>query len=458
MTSFFLLVALLLHISVFAATHGPSTPFISSNAQIFNQKLTHFSPGIKVGTFPQRYYFDEKHKTKKIYVLYICNESPCNGIPDDYVRVYAEKLGAGIVALEHRFYGESIPFKSLSTENMKQHLNVREVLADLAWFRQNFQAIHLTGEPHKWILAGCSYGGALSAWARLKYPQLFDAALASSGVVDAILKFGAFDAHVQKVTGHECTKALRLATEEVESALVSNPAHVKGLFNVSTSMENVDFLYLLADASALAVQYGHRQKVCDPMVQALREKASLMNAMAKYTNDFFYPVFGSWREYDREFLRNATAETPDAAIRPWWFTKCSALAYFQVAPYPFSIRSKQINLQYHLNRCQDLFGKEFVMPPVDETQTYFGGKNVQMGRIIFGNGSEDPWIQASLSEKPVVPDQYMATVSCTNCGHCVDFRGCPSAAHKPGDQCTDEEQLRQVREKSLELLRTWTGE
>ena len=34
-----------------------------------------------------------------------------------------------------------------------------------------------------WITFGCSYGGSLSGWSRLKYPHLIHAAVSSSGPV-----------------------------------------------------------------------------------------------------------------------------------------------------------------------------------------------------------------------------------------------------------------------------------
>lgn len=51
----------------------------------------------------------------------------------------AKKFEAGIVSLEHRYYGKSSPFKSLATENLK-YLSSKQALFDLAAFRQFYQA------------------------------------------------------------------------------------------------------------------------------------------------------------------------------------------------------------------------------------------------------------------------------------------------------------------------------
>lgn len=50
----------------------------------------------------------------------------------------AKKFDAGIVSLEHRYYGKSSPFNSLATENLK-YLSSKQALFDLAAFRQYYQ-------------------------------------------------------------------------------------------------------------------------------------------------------------------------------------------------------------------------------------------------------------------------------------------------------------------------------
>lgn len=51
-------------------------------------------------------YFDRE--TGPLF-LYICGESTCHGIPESrtFTAALAKKFGGIVVALEHRFYGES---------------------------------------------------------------------------------------------------------------------------------------------------------------------------------------------------------------------------------------------------------------------------------------------------------------------------------------------------------------
>ena len=57
----------------------------------------------------------------------------------NFIQVLAKKFGAAIVTLEHRYYGKSSPFKSLTTKNL-QFLSSKQALYDLAAFRQYYQA------------------------------------------------------------------------------------------------------------------------------------------------------------------------------------------------------------------------------------------------------------------------------------------------------------------------------
>lgn len=50
----------------------------------------------------------------------------------------AKKFGAAVVSPEHRYYGKSSPFESLTTENLR-FLSSKQSLFDLAVFRQYYQ-------------------------------------------------------------------------------------------------------------------------------------------------------------------------------------------------------------------------------------------------------------------------------------------------------------------------------
>ncbi len=75
-----------------------------------------------------------------------------------------------------------------STENLK-YLTLQNALADIAYFITEMNRIHSLPEDTKWILFGGSYPGYLAAWARLKYPHLVSAAVASGAPLLAVADY-----------------------------------------------------------------------------------------------------------------------------------------------------------------------------------------------------------------------------------------------------------------------------
>lgn len=91
--------------------------------------------------------------------------------------------------MEHRYYGESLPFRaqSFTNQNLK-YLNSKQALKDIAFFIEELKRNkwYSISPINSWITIGGSYPGALSAWFRSKYPHLTVGAIASSAVVLAV--------------------------------------------------------------------------------------------------------------------------------------------------------------------------------------------------------------------------------------------------------------------------------
>ncbi|CAN0419518.1 unnamed protein product, partial [Laminaria digitata] len=84
-----------------------------------------------------------------------------------------------LVAVEHRYYGESNPGDDWATDSLRW-LSSQQALADLSSFHGYLSDKEgLTG-AEKWWSLGSSYPGMLAGWAGLRYPHLFHAAVASS--------------------------------------------------------------------------------------------------------------------------------------------------------------------------------------------------------------------------------------------------------------------------------------
>jgi len=158
-------------------------------AQWFTQVLDHFTPS-DVRTWQQRFFVNDTfYKPGGPIFIYIGGEGPlaAHVVVDLQIAVYAQQfstlkwfniltfIDALILALEHRFYGQSAPLPDLSVESL-QYLNAQQALADLAYFRNAMNQKYGT-DTTKWICFGGSYPGSLSAWFRIKYPHVCDSGI-----------------------------------------------------------------------------------------------------------------------------------------------------------------------------------------------------------------------------------------------------------------------------------------
>lgn len=110
-----------------------------SKYSFFDQTLDHFNPQNNA-TYRQRFYVQTDYCTESPsrcpIFLYICGEYTCEGIPDDYIQVLAQRLQAVIVMPEHRYYGQSMPFEELTVENLR-FLSSKQAIC----VSQNFTAV-----------------------------------------------------------------------------------------------------------------------------------------------------------------------------------------------------------------------------------------------------------------------------------------------------------------------------
>jgi hypothetical protein len=152
------------------------------------------APGTTVTTvFPQRYFVYDKWRSgpDAPILLYFGNEGKLEDFYDNsgFIFESAPALGATVVFLEHRYYGESLPFgnASYATAAALRFLTIEHALADMSAFLADKRRLFGCGAARAAcpvVLLGGSYGGMLAAWHRLKYPHLSVGAIAASAPVD----------------------------------------------------------------------------------------------------------------------------------------------------------------------------------------------------------------------------------------------------------------------------------
>ena len=122
----------------------PEVTSANQQLQYFDQILDHYSY-LPAQFWKQRYYVDDSHFTHNGPVmLLIGGEGPCGGISEtSWTYSLAQQTGALIIALEHRYYGESLPLRQASFEiaNMK-YLSSKQALRDIAFFIEQVKKNH----------------------------------------------------------------------------------------------------------------------------------------------------------------------------------------------------------------------------------------------------------------------------------------------------------------------------
>ncbi|EEF29462.1 catalytic, putative [Ricinus communis] len=181
------------------------TQFVSSSPI---ERIPRLGPQ-SYATFQQKYVISFKHWTgaqaSAPIFAYLGEESPLNadihGI--GFLFDNAAKFGALTVFIEHRFYGDSIPFVSrqeaLANATLRGYFNSAQALADYAEILLNIKLI-LSAETSPIIVIGGSYGGMLASWFRLKYPHIALGALASSAPILYFDNITPSDAYYSLVT------------------------------------------------------------------------------------------------------------------------------------------------------------------------------------------------------------------------------------------------------------------
>jgi len=285
------------------------------NLTIFKNRIDHFDDS-NTKTYDQRYWVNEQYyEHGGPVILYICGEWTCSA--GDPAKNPAFQLGIKhkgiLVTLEHRFYGESQPFTQeeggWNVQNLK-YLNTTQALADIAAFIDDF---NINLQQDQWLIVGGSYPGALVAWFKNRYPNHVKAAWSSSGVINAIEDFTAFDMDIflqtQKNLGG-CHIEIAQVTLDIERVLLFNTtAEKEALYdmfgNKNYQIDHNDFMWFISDIFTMGVQYGNRTYLCD-ILEHEWFKIAPIQIVANLAQDAFKV---SADQYDAEALMNTTIDT-----------------------------------------------------------------------------------------------------------------------------------------------------
>ncbi|KAM9853532.1 thymus-specific serine protease [Aulostomus maculatus] len=442
-----------------------------------HQRLNHFSPQ-DIRTFPQRFLVNEmywRHPDGPVF-LFIGGEGPISEfdvLAGHHIDM-AEEHGALLLALEHRFYGDSINPDGLKTENLAD-LSSQQALADLAVFHQHIcQSFNLT-HGNTWISFGGSYSGALSAWFRGKFPHLVYAAVASSAPVKAKLDFSSYNNIValslmnEAVGGSaKCLAEVRRAFAAVEASLMEGNADKVavdfGCCQIPSNHDDqIELMQNLADIVMGTVQYNDEgvlmsiHELCDVMTNRSRsydEKMDAYHSLVElaqiYRSTTEEPCLDVSHEQTMRDLMHTTLQSGRRTERQWIYQTCSEFGFYQTCEDDFCPFSGMMTLQTQTMLCPVLFGiSQYSLPGhIAFTNTYYGGNTPHTQRVLYVNGGVDPWQDLSVvpSRIGTEREEGAQAIFIEDAAHCADMMS---------SRVTDRHSLRKARQEIENCVASW---
>jgi pimeloyl-ACP methyl ester carboxylesterase len=418
---------------------------------IFTQKLDHFNPGDS-NTFQQRFLFENvsaKNGRSSPVIFYMCAEGNC--LEDQvglWARHIANKTGAFLVALEHRYYGKSSPYSQLTAENLK-YLSVEQALADNAAFQQWLsESFGLKG---KWLAIGGSYGGSLAAFYRLKYPHLISGAIASSAPLLSSNGSYLTDQFASRLAGPNCTldfrsKILSPILQELGNG--TEMKKLKALFQADSFADDLDFLATVSSASIFLIQEEGPTLFCNSL-QSSEPMISFSKHLMSYLNEKWKLPFGHWSfsgvsEFEQINYSGALG------LRQWNYQACSLFGSGRSNPNEKESFSIEATDALFAKYCDLNFGIKEPSKPEILRRNYYEPllDSSQASQILFVNGSDDvgvlPYSIAAENGNLVNPKIVALTIP--GAKHCEDL-------NFPNSR--DSRELKAARDFEIEKALEW---
>ncbi|VEU41558.1 unnamed protein product [Pseudo-nitzschia multistriata] len=457
-------------------SHGEYVSFDPNATEYwFDAVIDHFNfRPTEQGTFPLRYFVNDQYYANRSspVIFYAGNEAPITQFLENsgFLWEAAKKLQGMVVFAEHRYYGESFPFgipEAAMTPQNISYLTVEQAMEDF-----NTLQIHIR---KKWgmlrdtafLATGGSYGGNLALWLRLKNPNLWAGALASSAtpLKHLLRESNSFSRIVADVYGNvstACPVKIRegwfdlfenvkteagreIVKNELKLCHVPSPEEIKP--------ENVarEIYGWISGALETMVQYGYPyptefynpvpgypfRVACENLLLEQSSLGSLRAAAQVYYNTTGQA--GSCFDWLPSSLANKTLQTNRGLMRhghkqrrfgdedlvgtAWGYQCCTEV--YQPMPtdgvtdleLPY-----QPNKTAYFERCRERW--DGVEPRPDWEEMTFMGDNIQAGSNIFlTSGQLDPWRAAGIQSLPRNADPETIVVRVIENGaHHLDLR------------------------------------
>ncbi|CAD6258299.1 unnamed protein product [Miscanthus lutarioriparius] len=435
-------------------------PTVQYETRRYTQRLDHFnSLPASYATFQQRYLINDTFwggPAAPIF-LYAGNEADIDLFTNNtgFMWEAAPRFRAMLVFVEHRYYGESLPFGGT------REAAFRDAATNSPRATSPLKA-NLSAPAAPVLVFGGSYGGMLAAWMRLKYPHVVMGAVASSAPILSF--YGIVDpyAFYDRITDDfkREQELLRRASEVVGRSLrCARNKGRPGIAETGISVWDIPSLLDNAVAEAAMTDYPTPGFLTPlpaypvrSMCRAIDDRqtpAASSSSGNEYGNSSTTLLLlpQQVRDAMNVYYNHTGAAEDDDPYDGWNWEACTEMMVMAYGVRDGSVLPPSpSNFTDVVDDCR----KDTGLPPRPFwIETEFGGYDIanvlkkSASNILFFNGLRDPWSTGGVLKS--ISDSVIALVEPKGAHH-VDLRFSSK---------DDPEWLKQVRVKETRIIARW---